>query len=836
MNSPEKRIAIIAIHGVADQKPDETARRISDLLLGLKRGNALYQAFNRLDLRVPVREVAFARVPAREETPLAAAFRMDPRAQCLKYVHSRPPGQSIRAALIDMCPVETGAQELPAPSEDGAYSLDHAFMREQLSEYTPRDRERLYDTVRLSGSRIGAGQASCEVHIYEMFWADLSRLGSGLLRILVDFYQLLFYLCGLGAKTLDFARAHHPRDLRWQLFRAAQYCAEQLLTLAVPVLNLCLLGLASVLLPLHLPIGLWTAVIAGGSALAIGLLIGWAMYAFRYKLIPELWPWGIVLVVLVGSGAALGGASLAKGASNPLEAITLLVWLVAAVLILWLMQVYQRRKPGAAVAGVAGVTVVSIIYLLILGGREGEDVLGSAVQTAEWTLLLLAGCWVCFSLACLATSVTGFVAVRGVKPPAEHEAAHRSAWTVHLTLVAPGLVVALMNLVLWKVLYLLGRKLIPTTVHTPIPLFSALPEFAIWHDSTREYVGRLIDTAASPFFVVGILAGMVAVLLTIWSLIPVVLSEFQKAPRDAKQTVWLGRCLSRSFPVMRISGEILRAMAVIGLPFAIVLTWLNWHEVRNAEWVVRMKPSAPWLLTLFGSFLVLALSGSKGPFKWLALGFRAALDVALDVVNWLRLHPADSNPKARITTRFVSLLRYLCHWKAAGNAGGYHAMIIVAHSQGTVIAADTLRFLRAANRESVLEKLGRDIPVYLFTFGCPLRQLYGLRFPHHYGWARHDLTWPGAEPDPAALGVELWVNAYRSGDYVGRYLWHPDTGKARWLMRQETRNKVEFCIGAGAHNHYWDETAPEIAAELDRLIEIACGNKPPIERQEIPHL
>src|SRR5439155_978414 len=161
-----------------------------------------------------------------------------------------------------------------------------------------------------------------------------------------------------------------------------------------------------------------------------------------------------------------------------------------ALLILWLMQVYQRRKPGAAVAGLSGVTVVSMIYLLMLGGRKEKDVLDAAVQTAEWTLLLLAGCWVLFSLACLATGVTGFVAVR----------------------------------------------------------------------------------------------------LTIWSLIPVVLSEFQKAPRNVGQTVWLGRCLSRSFPVMRISGEILRVMVVIGLPFAIVSTWLNWHGLQNAEWVLRMKP------------------------------------------------------------------------------------------------------------------------------------------------------------------------------------------------------------------------------------------------------
>ena len=30
--------------------------------------------------------------------------------------------------------------------------------------------------------------------------------------------------------------------------------------------------------------------------------------------------------------------------------------------------------------------------------------------------------------------------------------------------------------------------------------------------------------------------------------------------------------------------------------------------------------------------------------------------------------------------------------------------------------------------------------------------------------------------------------------------------------------RVEFCIGAGAHTHYWDDTAPDIAEELNILL------------------
>jgi hypothetical protein len=130
--------------------------------------------------------------------------------------------------------------------------------------------------------------------------------------------------------------------------------------------------------------------------------------------------------------------------------------------------------------------------------------------------------------------------------------------------------------------------------------------------------------------------------------------------------------------------------------------------------------------------------------------------------------------------------------------------VIVAHSQGTVITADLLRFLRDAaspNDDPQIARLAA-MPVYLFTMGCPLRDLYAARFPRLYHWARR--------PEPAALGVRQWTNAYRSGDYIGRSLW-PDE-------RTDDSTRTDVCIGAGAHTHYWDRTAPMIAEMLDRAI------------------
>src|SRR6266545_3751000 len=215
MNTQEDRVAIIAIHGVADQKPNDTARRICDLLLGHKRDHVAYEAFNQTDVRIPVRKVALDRLPPDPQWTLSNAFRVDARPRCMKKVHRRSPGQSISAALAEICPMEVGG---PVSANEAGPSLDHAYMCEQLSKYEPGEKDGLYESVRLKGSRNRPGQRPCEVHVYELFWADLSRLGTGLIRLMVEFYELLFHLCGLGARSLDFGQAQHAGDLRWKLF------------------------------------------------------------------------------------------------------------------------------------------------------------------------------------------------------------------------------------------------------------------------------------------------------------------------------------------------------------------------------------------------------------------------------------------------------------------------------------------------------------------------------------------------------------------------------------------------------------------------------------------
>jgi len=211
-------------------------------------------------------------------------------------------------------------------------------------------------------------------------------------------------------------------------------------------------------------------------------------------------------------------------------------------------------------------------------------------------------------------------------------------------------------------------------------------------------------------------------------------------------------------------------------------------------------------------------------------GLRGGLDIALDVVNYLNPTPKEKTHRARILARYASLLRYIADWRdPADPTVGYSRIVILAHSQGSVISADILRALSTSNvaAENGLEVIGADanadgLPVRLFTMGSPLAQLYSARFPDLYCWDTE------ADPRVKHSRLECWWNAYRSGDYVGRMLFRTEKKhktdcympRLEYFQSKDGVNLPvkESCIGPGAHTQYWNESAPDVILDLDRLI------------------
>jgi hypothetical protein len=211
------------------------------------------------------------------------------------------------------------------------------------------------------------------------------------------------------------------------------------------------------------------------------------------------------------------------------------------------------------------------------------------------------------------------------------------------------------------------------------------------------------------------------------------------------------------------------------------------------------------------------------------------LGIVLDVDTYLRDTPREAPPRARIFERYMSTLRYIDTFVDPADGRGYDEIVIVAHSLGPLISGDLLHFLQS--RYSLEEKI--STPIKLLTMGNPARQLLNRFFPYLYDWVRShpdngahplpapQLTAPVSIPDaqlphPHELGLDRWVSAYRSGDYVGRSLWldewHLRTPKDAdprttppLLVESDDGTHAEMCIGAGAHTHYMDDTAPDIA-------------------------
>jgi hypothetical protein len=351
-----------------------------------------------------------------------------------------------------------------------------------------------------------------------------------------------------------------------------------------------------------------------------------------------------------------------------------------------------------------------------------------------------------------------------------------------------------------------------------------------------------------------------------------------RAALEGDRAERLGKWLSVGYAVVTVSVVLLFAAVFVLQPLTSILHWV---QPDAYPLLGRLQRNAHDLILTLGTLLAttsVSVIVVSRRLETLALGFRPMLDAALDVDNYLREHPRDRTPRARIAERYVSLMRYLAHWRD-GKDQPYRAVIIVSHSQGTVISADVLGFLQV-ERDPELMAAGpggsqRIPPFMLFTMGSPLRQLYGFSFPHLYRWLRdptaawggrpratgrptrfggptpsdelHVVTPPyipdNAVPDPADLGLTRWVNAYRTGDYVGRALWRPDVPDVTWVYRSApsdaedrlapggangppptfvtedlTGSRRELCLGAGAHTHYWDATARAVALELDRLV------------------
>jgi hypothetical protein len=842
------RVAVIGIHGVNTNEPFLTARTMAKMLLKPDPEAPRYPEFREIGEHIVVEPVITYK------TDSGGAPREE-----FSLFDERPP--SIRRAHQ-----ATGD---PIPKNP---PWDHRYMYDQISQYEVEGTDACYDTIKIEG--IAPGNP-CRVDVFELYWADLSRRAYGAFQGFIELYDTLFFLCSLGRKTLDFVRAAHSKSISWLVFGFAQVMAERVLVLAVPIINLCLLAIATVLLPALF--GQAQIVLICLSSLDALAVFGVTIFCLRRHIASNgrFWPLLFLAMCSIVVVAVYQARSVPE--SHTFRVLGCLWACTALGAVVFVCSLHNRLRRGATFSGWLAAIITGLFFGIEVwvtkvpgaNTKEAEQLflLDVVVKTCEWLLTVLNAAWAVFLfflvLMNIADVIASQIGCRFSRCKSQGRCS-RAAWTAEITMILPATFIVILISAFWKILIELlpkvpGARLLDhvNVSKVDVPSWFAPSGIAALQKSLeadpqhprtiRQAIDMLINMQGSDLIVVCLVLVFVGV-LAFWALLPVIMADVDPPtgdPQEAK-SVWLGSSLDAGYKTLRVAGEILR-WTYLGCAAYVFAHLFNFNPAIEpfttlvAKLQGKLSPAGinevgATLIAILGTAIVLILTAGQGPLSFLALGFRAAIAVALDVVAWLRVRPEKQNPKGRICARFVSLLRHVCSEHNAG--ASYQGIILVAHSQGTVITTDLLRFLhyqfKGPKYDKTLEPLKGDLPVYLMTFGNPLRQLYDLRFPDLYAWTFRPLLEDEEEEGPKAedLGVHTWINGYRSGDYVGRYLWRKDAIGA-WIPNARPPEgpfdkHQDFCLGEGAHVHYFDETAPSVPLWLNQVIsQIVNSPRPP---------
>jgi hypothetical protein len=954
---PIPRVAVIAVHGVADQQPGDTMRSVVDLLVSSAPPGTCYNstATDELTLRVPPLapqphvqpHAAFATqaTPQGEDRPLMKSLLQSTRSDfqtqqwaAAPPVATAPATATAHAAHRDVDPADIAA---PPTGEDRGIAVTNYLLAKHVRNGASPE---TYETTRISLERHdlgsaaangGAGKVTANVDVYEMYWADLSRLSGSMPRIVSELFTLVFRLSKLGRETVDemwgqLARSRDPRAPHASAFRRAWTTVAWLQigldwlfvnVLALLFTQLALLGILLVLLGFTSGA---TPVVAAGPAAAspeLWLHRGVAGALLLLSLLRLAYRWGDGKWL-----QALAPAALAAGAAGALFVVpTALQWLTAFTFLTLLtmgnetaLRIADDRFPFVLVAG-RWMWAGSMLLMLgcavhetqVLGTPVWRDVwIHAALFSTEAVLLMIKWWWILAGPLLVVWFVAGFVARR---EPGYATRASIGTGRLGIT-VSMGMFLAV-TMTIWALVdnvldaSVEGAGYRPCifafepAASAPKPAASARSNVCMWTSKNAKIAAasqalpsahavlddRYVKSTSAFSLLATLLLVLVAYLLVMFT--PSVAAELKliaDARRDAHQKALdrrsakhvkatllqrtlharnLGRWLTTGYRWLDLVVAVVSGLGValslgIALLFfttvfehAMVSTQLDrlglgrlvtlLDGVENVVSSLSQALFDPLQALVFSAAGVgAALSVLGGQLSRRIPSLRGPLDVALDVDNHFREFPRTNIPRAHIFSRYAALLRHV-------QAQGYDRLVVVSHSQGTVISAELLRFLtsRAQLAPTPGDTPSLDDkplpPVSLLTLGCPLRQLYGARFPGLYAWV---LAKNGGAFGPRAtdVGVQRWMNAFCSGDYVGRWLWsdaahepvlrhptantvgHDKFGRVDVYTgfnptppdesRLQPAREVEVCLGLGAHTHYLERDQTMVAWMIDWLV------------------
>ena len=944
---PIPRVAVIAVHGVADQQPGETARAVVDLLVSSAPDGTCYTSSSTEDLTLrvpPLQPQAHAQphaahaspaTPRGEDRPLMKSLQQSTRSDFQTQQWAAP---APAAAHHANAPAAIAA---PPAGEDRGIALTNYLLSKHVRNGASPE---TYETTCIALDRHDVGpdrlegdadDTTARVDVYEMYWADLSRLSGSMPRIVSELFTLVFRLSKLGRETVDemwgqLARSRDPKARDAGVFRRAwttvawlQIGLDWLFVngLALLFTQLALLGI------LLVGLGFTSGVVpdAANAAAATsrelwlhrgvaGALVLLSLLRLGYRWGDGRWLQAALPSAL--AAAALGALFVVPAALQWITAITFLALLTVANEMA--LRIADDRFPLVHVVG-RWMWAASTLLMLgsavhetqVLAAPAWRDVwVHAALFSTEAVLLVIKWWWILAGPLLVAWFLAGFVARRE-----SGYASRASIGTGRL-----GITVSLgMFLVVTMTTWALVNNVLDASVEgagyrpcifafepsdkAPRPAASAGTNVCMWTSQDAKQAAarqalpsahavlddRYVKSTSAFSLLATLLLVLVAWLLAMFT--PSVAAELRliadsqrdahqraldkQRPRHAAATLRrrtqharaLGRWLTTGYRWLDLVVAIISFLGVT-LSLGIALLFLTtifehgmvtrWLDAVGLTALVALLDVTESVVTgatqsLFDPLQALVFSAAGVGATLSLLGgqlsrripsLRGPLDVALDVDNHFREFPRTNIPRAHIFSRYAALLRHV-------QSQGYDRVVVVAHSQGTVISAELLRFLAsraqlAPTPDDEPRLDGKPLPpLSLLTLGCPLRQLYGARFPGLYAWvtARNGNVFG---PRAADIGAQRWMNAFCSGDYVGRWLWstathqpalaHPmanavghdpfgrvdvytgfnPTPPAEALLH--AAREVEVCLGLGAHTHYLERDQTTVAWMIDWLV------------------
>lgn len=299
--------------------------------------------------------------------------------------------------------------------------------------------------------------------------------------------------------------------------------------------------------------------------------------------------------------------------------------------------------------------------------------------------------------------------------------------------------------------------------------------------------------------------GIIFAVVTVWTLVPAIRTDADPTAPPWSTSVQLGRWISTGTSVLRVVAVLgIPALAIMPGALALGLGTSDTNTDLLSAFVRKLSTATYG--AILGTGFVVALSQMGAIVSVL----RPVLALLADIEIYLRVAPVDRTPRARLLDRITSLITHL-------ENAGYKRIVIVAHSQGTVVAADALRLRarHAAQRADRGDSAAAGPRVSLVTMGSPLQNLYAMAFPYLYSWVQdsHEDVDDGTV-NARRAGVAQWINLYRSGDYIGRHLWFTGTDEERYAdqsatvaARSASGESFDTCIGYGGHTGYWSNRA-----------------------------